>query len=405
MTMRTCDSSSATEESYFMSEDSETETSSDTVSEKPVSEECREEAMTESEEIGPLRWRTASEIREAEHAQIEAYNKKREAELAERRRVLGKMAVESPQEEQMREALEFQLRCIEVARKERDKRMKQQSILREMEYERQVQEEIRKKILRNDVTWYRQAYVNGLACYPLKEPSKEDVRRRREAMKRRYKIMKRIRPAACQYGVVGVEFYPGNRRVVIEMWRSMHPRLGIVALMAVINYYCDTYGVYVYSPLPGTGYKYYTGEKILVYVVDTTMSEKQVEKVSKAARNEKSVNGHSLKSTWKVIVALREWQGCPDWQHESCMDSVGYRHVNYWVEAIVAWKCSPSVNYMVHQWNFASYCRKRELVPWPFRKSVKGRPTCSVKEFPQRLPQRLLQKDNPHKEVSQKDDK
>lgn len=237
-------------------------------------------------------------------------------------------------------------------------------ILADNDDDKRNQQEIREMIDKRDIKWYPRLWQHGYFCYKLKYLKGDEERRK--ALKERMNRLKRIRPAAERYRPVGYAFLPATQRLIIDISQLENKKRGFVAMVQMVNYYCDNYGVYQYSPLPGTGYKYYSGERIIIYMITPEMNKNQVnEMVKKIKRDE--IEGFSLKQTYKVIINANEWRGCEDWRREMILDyNMAGKELDIREQMLLAWKNCRDMEELNKKCHFLEYCRRKQLEPWPF---------------------------------------
>lgn len=245
-------------------------------------------------------------------------------------------------------------------------RMKGKKILEEMSYEFERQKKIRELMKKRDIKWYEKSYKKGFPNYGYKRLEKKYLTKRREAIQKRYKILKRIRTVVKPYGPMRRIFYPGKKRLVMDFHEYRKPLEGLISTIEMINWYNEPYEIYQYSPIPGTGYKYYSGESIIIYIIDEKMNEKQIEKLSKAAR-QREANGYNIEKCWKVIITLKDWNGCKDWTRMKAVEYIQYIKINPCETSLLLWKNCYSVNDLIGKYRHLSWCRKQGLDPWPFK--------------------------------------
>ena len=296
-----------------------------------------EEERREIDEIPKIRWEERESSDETE----------REREIREMKEMYKKMSQE----------------IWLVAEGER---MKGRKILEEMNYEIEEQKKIRRLIEEHKSEWYEESYKKGLISYSMKEIEKKWKKERQASIKRRYQIMKRIRLVVKSYGPMRRTFLPYRKRLIIDYHLLMKPMRGLISIIEMINYYCDSVDIYKYSPVIGSGYRYYTGEKVILYVIDEKMSINSIKKISKAARQKKA-NGYNIERCWKVIITLQKWKGCLQWERMKCVGNIGYYKLDPREESILAWKGCLSMNQLLEEWNHLSWCRKEGLEPWPYQ--------------------------------------
>lgn len=273
-------------------------------------------------------------------------------------------------ESEEREAIK-KLLCIQIDKKiDEDVRKSRimnevDKILEDNKEDKKNQEEVRKMINERSTKWYLKVWQEGYLCYKLKYLTEED--KRRQAIKTRMTRLKRIRPAAERYRPIGYSFLPKGNRLIIDISEMVNIKRGFVGIVQMINYYCDNYGVYQYSPLPGTGYKYYSGERIIVYFINIDFTEKQIEKIVDGAKKDET-NGFNLKTTYKVIINASKWRGCQDWRREMILDKdTKGDDVDFRIQMLLAWKGCKSMEELNEKYHFIDYCKKKDLEPWPFK--------------------------------------
>lgn len=237
-------------------------------------------------------------------------------------------------------------------------------ILADNDADKLNQQEIREMIDKRDIKWYPRLWQQGYFCYKLKYLKGDE--KRREALKERMNRLKRIRPAAERYKPVGCAFLPATKRLIIDISQLENKKRGFVAMVQMVNYYCDNYGVYQYSPLPGTGYKYYSGEKIIIYMITPEMNKNQVNETVKRIKRDE-IEGFSLKQTYKVIINANEWRGCEDWRREMILDyNMAGKQLDIREQMLLAWKTCRDMEELNTKCHFLAYCQRKQLEPWPF---------------------------------------
>lgn len=227
------------------------------------------------------------------------------------------------------------------------------------------QKEVRELINKRETSWYPKIWQAGYLCYKLRKLEGDDIRQKR--LKERMILLKRIRAAAQQYKPVGYSFLPKDNRLIIDISEMVNVKRGFVAITQMINYYCDNYSVYQYSPLPGTGYKYYSGERIIVYFITPEMTKEQIKEIVKKIKIDE-IEGYKLKNTYKVIINGSKWRGCEDWRREMITDKdTKGDDVDFRIQMLLAWKGCRSMEELNKKHNFLEYCRRKGLEPWPFK--------------------------------------
>ena len=128
--------------------------------------------------------------------------------------------------------------------------------------------------------------------------------------------------------------------------------------------YCDYYNIYQYSPLPNTGYKYYSGERMIIYYMTDDLNKQQKKRLSQAIQK-KLVNGYELKNTFQIIIKFGKWEGkltnSNDWKYCIIYDNIDVKQ-----SILINWKQKQSTVELFKECNLLKYCRKRGIQPWPF---------------------------------------
>ena len=272
-------------------------------------------------------------------------------------------------ESEERDAIKKSL-CAEIDKKidrriEIEKLLKKaDDIMEENQEDKKNQKIVRELINKREIGWYPKIWKAGYLCYKLQYLKGEEVRKKK--LKERMILLKRLRKAAEQYKPVGYSFLPSGRRLIIDISQLENIKKGFVAVTQMINYYCDNYGVYQYSPVQGTGYKYYSGEHIIIYFITPEMTENQIKEIVKNIKKEE-IKNYKLKNTFKVIINGSKWRGCEDWRREMILDrNMQGEELDIRVEILLAWKKCRNLEELIKKWNFLEYCKNKELKPWPF---------------------------------------
>lgn len=242
---------------------------------------------------------------------------------------------------------------------------KADDIMEENQEDKKNQKVIREMINKRKIGWYPKIWKAGYLCYKLQYLKGEEIRKKR--LKERMILLKRLRKAAEQYKPVGYSFLPKGNRLIIDISQLENIKKGFIAMTQMINYYCDNYGVYQYSPVRGTGYKYYSGERIIVYFITPEMTENQINEIVKNIKKEE-IKNYNLKNTFKVIINGSKWRGCQDWRREMITDKdTKGDDVDFRIQMLLAWKGCRSMEELNEKCHFLDYCKKKGLEPWPFK--------------------------------------
>ena len=76
----------------------------------------------------------------------------------------------------------------------------------------------------------------------------------------------------------------------------------------------DSWDIYMFNPIGmRSGYKYYRGEKMIIYQISYCMSNKEVKNITKLIKST-TANGHDISNVYKIVIVNRNWNGLKDWK-------------------------------------------------------------------------------------------
>ena len=130
------------------------------------------------------------------------------------------------------------------------------------------------------------------------------IKERKESLKLRYIALRRNRlPEFWKYSNVGYYFLPARKNTCFTLWTCNHPETALFKIGLILNYYLRPGDIYMYNPVQRAGYKYYSGENLIVYTVGSEMTATQRTRL-KSAWNTKMVNGFDIENCRKVVFCL-----------------------------------------------------------------------------------------------------
>lgn len=148
-------------------------------------------------------------------------------------------------------------------------------------------------------------YVNGYFFAGMEFPHL--LKERKIALSMRLKGLKRNRVNELwKYSNISFYFHPRWKKLILNLTDCKKPKGVLMKISLLLNYYLRPGDIYMYNPINRAGYKYYSGENIIIYVVYENMSPVQKSRL-KNAWNSKLVNGYNIENTWKVIITL-DWK-------------------------------------------------------------------------------------------------
>lgn len=152
--------------------------------------------------------------------------------------------------------------------------------------------------------WIMEIYWKG-GIFPLKmiRRGSEEMRKdRTEAVKKRFK-----RATETEKGV-----FPVNHSIVFDISRMKHKTTSVERIIKMMIIFVDEESIYMYDPDGrGTGYKYYKGEKIMVYQIGPFLTRNERFRIERQIRRTE-FNGYT-KEVFKIVITeeplkiLEEW--------------------------------------------------------------------------------------------------
>lgn len=190
------------------------------------------------------------------------------------------------------------------------------------------------------------------------------IKERKESLTLRYKALKRNRlNEFWKYSNVGYYFLPVRKNTCFILQTCNHPEIALFKIGLILNYYLKPGDIYMYNPIQRAGYKYYSGENLIVYTVGNEMTATQKTRL-KSAWNMKRVNGFNIENCWKVVFCLNnrvEWIAKDQkWFLEQIWDQHPTTHepLNFVAHFMCTWL---GVNGFK---KFKEYCEIRKIPIW-----------------------------------------
>ena len=198
----------------------------------------------------------------------------------------------------------------------------------------------------------RDEYSNSVKPY---------MERRKESLTKRYKIWKNLRAYFRQKYAKAVTniMYPGKKRMILDVSNCPDTKKAIQTIYDMMVNYIPIYDVYMYNPVPGSGYKYYTGENIIMYHIGTDMDKQERTRIAKAARQE-DINGY--KNQWRILITTVKYNGLKGWYRTEISN---LRNIEEWV--MLSWKCLDDPALFRKYYNLLGYAKRNGIQPWPYR--------------------------------------
>lgn len=210
-------------------------------------------------------------------------------------------------------------------------------------------------------------YVNGYFFAGMEFP--QLLKERKIALSMRLRALKRNRVNELwKYSSMSLYFHPRWKKLILDLTDCKKPKGILMKISLILNYYLRPGDMYMYNPINRAGYKYYSGENIIIYVVYENMSPVQKSRL-KNAWNSKLVNGYDVENAWKVIITL-DWntswitkhdQLNEGWEIHRVVDVHPYtrKKVNLVESFFVAW-----LGEHAFRNTFVNHCTLRNIPLW-----------------------------------------
>ena len=178
------------------------------------------------------------------------------------------------------------------------------------------------------ITWLDVLFKRGYLTPPIifkRFLEKEYMDDRKLNISKRYKLWKNLRwYLKDKFDIKDSIWYPKYQFQVFQFLNYDKKELipAILLFFQFIISHIPLYDCYQFDPLPGKGYKYYSGEKFIFYYLTQEVKVNQ-RKFSRLrhAFIQKKANGYDLKNVFKVIICTFDWKPLDDqrgtgvWKH------------------------------------------------------------------------------------------
>lgn len=198
-------------------------------------------------------------------------------------------------------------------------------------------------------------YKNGYPFYGRIYKKYEKERRR--MLERRYKKLQKVREMIqWKYWQIYMYFRPHYNKLIFNLTGCKNQEITIMKIFLVINYYIRFGDVYLYNPIKRTGYRYYSGESIVIYVIPTEMTAVQKTRMKKAIEQEK-IKNWEIKN--KIIFLMnKKWNITSEWEVNNLYDYNPYTKEK--VDIVTAFFIS-YYGYELFKKNFINRCKRFEI--------------------------------------------
>ena len=150
--------------------------------------------------------------------------------------------------------------------------------------------------------------MSGYICsmYLLRRMDEQAIVERKKAIKERYHNPR----------IVPRRLMPVNRQFIIRITDQPHHTCHVENMLRWMKMVLEKDDIYMYDPTgTGTGYKYYRGERIIVYQIGAYLSLNERSHVVKQLLKD-SANGYSFEKpnpVYKMVIMEVDIPQIPDW--------------------------------------------------------------------------------------------
>lgn len=230
-------------------------------------------------------------------------------------------------------------------------------------------------LVENNDEWIPLMYTGGYLCplYVSFRRTAEMRVERKNNVRKRYQTWKRLRPYLRAHGVAENEtMYPAYKHTIFHFRCKKYEdeRFTCNVFIQMILNYIPFYNVFLYDPLEDvhTGYRYYSGEPLVVYY----MTQKMIDNASKKKRireavTKKEANGYDLRNVWKIVICTGEWEALDDprgngdfkiFEADPSCENVS-------AQCMVYWKDYTEQRPLFEAFHIIKYASSEKIVPWP----------------------------------------
>lgn len=228
-------------------------------------------------------------------------------------------------------------------------------------------------LVNNTDEWLKVLFLGGyISPYwiPKSFHATAVLRKRKEAVLKRYTTWKRLRPYLKTHGLkMDTRMYP-TRRVTVFQFHSKETK-EVAYMMNLFIQMMATYlplsSVYQYDPVYGAGYRYYSGEPIVVYyATDAILSSKRkMERLHKAICEEKA-NGYDMTRVKRVILCNYDWELKTGEKNSTCITISPYGG-DVREQILRGWKQYYGKKPLFEMFQILNYVKLQKTLPWPFQ--------------------------------------
>lgn len=228
-------------------------------------------------------------------------------------------------------------------------------------------------LLNNTDEWLKILFLGGYVSpywIPKSFHATAVLRKRKEAVLKRYTTWKRLRPYLKSHGMKpDTRMYPA-RKVTVFQFHSKETK-EVAYMMNLFVQMMATYlplsSIYQYDPVYGAGYRYYSGEPIIVYyATDATVGNREKMKRLHKAICEEKANGYDITRVKRVILCNYDWELKTGEKNYTCITISPYSG-DIREQIMRGWKQYYGKKPLFEMFQILNYVKLQKTLPWPFQ--------------------------------------
>lgn len=216
----------------------------------------------------------------------------------------------------------------------------------------------------NSNDWIYFCYINGYIVPGIISISDSpSLIKRQEALKKNYQIWKSLRKyLELKFRpLLFTNFYPCEKNIIFDFSHCSNIHAALSRFIMMIINYIPLFNIYQYNPLPGTGYKYYSGEPFIFYYILDSMDKNQKDRTVTAASSTAGITKDLLRNPlWKIVIMTGNFQGLNSWKRVLIYDDNLDLNIFYnWLGIFDLFEIDRSKN-------FIRFCKAHNIAPFPY---------------------------------------
>lgn len=221
---------------------------------------------------------------------------------------------------------------------------------------------------------FRAGYVYPIAVDGDLKDLEDDLKVRKENIRKRYLCWKNLRHYLTKSGATDESLFPAYKHSIYQFLYDDNAHAYMLFFTMLVNY-IPLYELYMYDPVPGGnhGYRYYSGEKIIVYQLNKKMADDRHYRMRvRRAISAKVANGYDLKDVYKLVLCNFDWnvldeqKGRPRQTGSFKLFVLNPNMPEFYKWCLVYWKDYSDPQPFFTKFNVLNYARTERVLPWPY---------------------------------------